>query len=729
MRKTTTAFLVRCFVTLALIAAITPACSAQSARTASPATDNAWTRDLAKYPGLLVEMGEVVLSLEKIEFPAGRTQSALLPLLPKSTFAYAAFSNYGGVAGEALKVLRQALKEKPALREWWQHGETSKDVAKALDALERAAQFHGYLGEELLVSAALDGKQPRVLLLAHVRKPGLKEFLQQTIALYSTKTKSSVRVLEMDELSAATTLAPGEDLAVLVRPDYVLAATDLPTLRDFNTRLAADSKEFIATPFGQRAVEEYRNNLTFLGAVDLREILNQVPPAARQDATFQSTGFSDLKYFIWEHKDISGKFVSQSELSFTAPRRGMAGWLSNSRPLGSLDFVSPKAITALTLALKDPAKILDELIELTRLAKNDLSISLAQLDQAMQLNLRNDVLAQLTGEITMEFVKIASPLPEIRASLGLKDMARLQATFEKFFAAAQLPIARKAEGGVEYSTLTIPQNPPLEICYAFVDGYLVMGTGRATVVEAVNLHKSGGSLAKSAGFRAALPPGSSTEASAFFYQNAAALGALQLMRMSPELAHLAMSAMESDEVPPLTLAVYGEEMAIRQATTHPAFNTGAILVGAAIAIPNLLRARITANETTAVGSLRTINVVQVQYSAEYPQRGFAPNLATLGPSEKAPSADRADLLDGVLANASCTGETWCSKSGYNFRITATCKAKKCSDYLAVATPITPGTTGARSFCSTSDGIIRLTSEPALPEPFTTAACKKWPPLS
>lgn len=674
-------------------------------------------------------MGEVVLSLEKVEFPAGRTQSALLPLLPKSTFAYAAFSNYGSVAGEAVKVLRQALKEKPALREWWEHGESSKEVAKALDALERAAQFHGYLGEELLVSAALDGKQPRFLLLAHVRKPGLKEFLQQTIALYSTKAKPSVRVLEMDELSAATTLAPGEDLAVLVRPDYVLAATDLTTLRNFNSRLAAESKEFIATPFGQRAVEEYRNNLTFLAGVDLRELLNQIPAPARQDATFQSTGFDDLKYFIWEHKDNSGKFLSQSELSFTAPRRGIAGWLAESRPLGGLDFVSPKAITALALGLKDPAQILDELVALTRVAKNDLSSSLAQLDQALQLSLRNDVLAQLTGEITLEFVKIAAPLPEIRASLGLKDAARLQGTFEKFFAATQLPIAQKAEGGVEYRTLTIPQNPPLEICYAFVDGYLVMGTNTATVMEAVNLHRTGGSLAKSAKFLAALPPGASTEASAFLYQNAAALGALQLMRISPELAHLAMSGMEAEETPPVTMAVYGEEMAIRQVTTNPAFNTGAILVGAAIAIPNLLRARIAANETSAVGSLRTINVVQVQYSAVYPERGYAPNLATLGPSEKQPTPDRADLLDGLLANATCTGDAWCSKSGYNFRVTATCKAKKCSDYLAVATPITPGTTGARSFCSTSDGIIRFTTELALPAPVSAAACQKWQPLS
>ena len=60
---------------------------------------------------------------------------------------------------------------------------------------------------------------------------------------------------------------------------------------------------------------------------------------------------------------------------------------------------------------------------------------------------------------------------------------------------------------------------------------------------------------------------------------------------------------------------------------------------AAIAIPNLLRSRMAANEAAAVGTLRTVNVSQIIYTTRYPERGFAPNLATLGSDSHNPKAE------------------------------------------------------------------------------------------
>ena len=56
-----------------------------------------------------------------------------------------------------------------------------------------------------------------------------------------------------------------------------------------------------------------------------------------------------------------------------------------------------------------------------------------------------------------------------------------------------------------------------------------------------------------------------------------------------------------------------------------------ILIIAAIAIPNLLRARIAANESAAAGTLRTINTAEVAYLTAYPSVGYAVTLAALGP--------------------------------------------------------------------------------------------------
>src|SRR2546430_10528900 len=88
-----------------------------------------------------------------------------------------------------------------------------------------------------------------------------------------------------------------------------------------------------------------------------------------------------------------------------------------------------------------------------------------------------------------------------------------------------------------------------------------------------------------------------------------------------------------------------------------------ILIIAAIAIPNLLRARIAANEASAVSSLRTINTAEVTYSTTYPTVGYAATLAILGPANATCSAGPAEtnacMLDFNLGSAATT-----AKSGY-----------------------------------------------------------------
>ncbi len=121
-----------------------------------------------------------------------------------------------------------------------------------------------------------------------------------------------------------------------------------------------------------------------------------------------------------------------------------------------------------------------------------------------------------------------------------------------------------------------------------------------------------------------------------------------------------------------------------------------ILIIAAIAIPNLLRSRIAANESSAVGSMRSINTAQVTYASSYPDVGFGANLQVLGPGTSVTSTS-AGLIDNVLG---CTGAT-CNKSGYKFSVSGTTSA-----YTSGGDPITPGQTGQRYFFSDGSGVIR-----------------------
>jgi type IV pilus assembly protein PilA len=121
-----------------------------------------------------------------------------------------------------------------------------------------------------------------------------------------------------------------------------------------------------------------------------------------------------------------------------------------------------------------------------------------------------------------------------------------------------------------------------------------------------------------------------------------------------------------------------------------------ILVIAAIAIPNLLQARVAANEASAVGSLRTINSAMITYNDNYPTVGFASSLAVLGGTTCAPAdATAACLIDSLLASG--------TKSGYSFSVTGV--GTPASQYASVATPL-PGS-GNRSFCSTEDATIHF----------------------
>ena len=128
-----------------------------------------------------------------------------------------------------------------------------------------------------------------------------------------------------------------------------------------------------------------------------------------------------------------------------------------------------------------------------------------------------------------------------------------------------------------------------------------------------------------------------------------------------------------------------------------------ILIIAAIAIPNLLRARIAANESSAVASIRTLNTAQISYNSAYPTVGFASSLANLaGTSCAPPTSAGACLIDTQLSSG--------TKSGYSFDLpSASVTGTPASTYNVTATPLAPNQTGTRYFCSFADAVVRASA--------------------
>jgi type IV pilus assembly protein PilA len=130
-----------------------------------------------------------------------------------------------------------------------------------------------------------------------------------------------------------------------------------------------------------------------------------------------------------------------------------------------------------------------------------------------------------------------------------------------------------------------------------------------------------------------------------------------------------------------------------------------ILIIAAIAIPTLTRARVAADESSAVGSMRSINSAEISYNAAYPTAGFSVTLSQLGSPAGActPSTANGCFIDSVLSTGTKSGYVFTSAAGSGGTTTPQ------TNYSVVASPQFPAYTGARYFCSFEDAVVRYST--------------------
>jgi type IV pilus assembly protein PilA len=148
-----------------------------------------------------------------------------------------------------------------------------------------------------------------------------------------------------------------------------------------------------------------------------------------------------------------------------------------------------------------------------------------------------------------------------------------------------------------------------------------------------------------------------------------------------------------------------------------------ILILAAIAIPNMLRARMSANEASAANSVRLISRAEVAYYYAYPTKGFADSLDDLsGPALNCtPSVTSACLVDSSLTAA--------SKSGYTFAAKGIATGGSNTEYVVGAVPVSFDRTGTKDYCSSSDGALRWQTGATGDAPVSTLAeCAVFAPV-
>jgi type IV pilus assembly protein PilA len=151
-----------------------------------------------------------------------------------------------------------------------------------------------------------------------------------------------------------------------------------------------------------------------------------------------------------------------------------------------------------------------------------------------------------------------------------------------------------------------------------------------------------------------------------------------------------------------------------------------ILIIAAIAIPNLMRARMAANDSSAAASVRSINTAEIAYFAAFPTLGYPALMSTLGGAAPcAPGTASACMIDNSMAtNGGGNG-----KSGYNFNATGSASAGGVNDqFYSTGTPF--GTTsGTRAYCSYEDAVLRLQAPGIITLVPSRTACVALNPMS
>ena len=547
-------------------------------------SDISWSRDAGQYLALLGEFAGLHKQLEAIAAPTPRYDSALLKMVPADTVLYIAIPNFGPTLGQADQLLQERIGQSEVLQEWWSQQQASGKAQKLEEMIDKIHTLSEYLGEEVVVALPPDMHAP--LILAEIKRPGLRAYLEQRISEFSAGGGFKATVI--DDPFSPVLPPPGKDRAlVLVKNNFLVVTSDTTQLQRAATLIQRSaSSNFVSTPFFAAIQRAYQSGAGWLLCLDMEQVLSQ--SVVKKEGSGESPdflrdpkyGLADMRYLIMESKDMSGKSENRVTLSFSQERRGIAAWLAPPSPMGTLDFVSPAASLAVSFAIKNPRDFVQEIIRLVGSDKSNPAGDLEEFESKTGVNLSEDLAGALGGEATFALDGAVLPSPSWKLALEVNDPARLQDTIEKLVAAmdeqvedktGQFNLTKEDSGGRTYYSLqrSQPSSRPgalNEIDYVFVDGYLLAAPSRSLLGSSIQNREIGYSLARSNDFISRLPRDGNTNYSAVVYQNLGAmLGPVRdLLESTTGLTpaqRQSLDALSQNSVPSLVCA-YGEPQQI-----------------------------------------------------------------------------------------------------------------------------------------------------------------------
>jgi hypothetical protein len=576
----------------------------------------AWSRKSAQYAAQLASLATVSAELSKVQQPGVRNSTHLLDMMPEGTIVYAALPNFTNTLSEANRILQDRLSQNPALREWWEKERSGNRGPGMADVMNTIREFGDYLGDEVAVSVSMDekGEPGAPLVLADLKNSaGFRQLIEQQVAKYSNGTGRGPNIQFVEDPRTAAALESdkkNDRLYVWIQSNLFAASPKLEQLQSVARSIdGGGTSAFTSSPFRNRIAEVYQEGAGLVVAANLEQIVEQTKDervknadAAKHEEALKQLGILSVKYFVLDQKETGGKTHTQAVLSFNDPQHGIPSWLAAPAPMGSLEYISPDANVVAGFVVKDPAKLVDDLLGVVETVSPDLRKNFDKLQADHGLDIRNDIAAPLGGEFAFAIDGPILPTPSWKMVFEVHDAQHLQQTLEKLVSELNKEAAKFGKTGLvwdnaevsgrNFYTLKSPDFGLVEVNYTFVNGYMIVGPSRALVERSLRSQEANYSLLRSAKFIAGLPADGNANFSAVFYHNLAPLVQPFAERIAsstgslPKEQQQAIKAMAADMPPTLAYAyAQGDSISFAANTDGAPFGLSpATLLG----VPNAL---------------------------------------------------------------------------------------------------------------------------------------------
>src|SRR5579859_2723987 len=545
----------------------------------------AWSHNLDQYLQLLAQFSSLEKKLASIPMPGLRYSSRLLRFVPQNTVLYASSPNYGDALKQADQLLHDQLQTSDVLKKWWEQVNANRHPSLE-EMIEKFQTLSQYLGDEAVLSVVQRGDRCIPLILAEVQRAGLREYLEGEAAKANDNPNGQIvlQVLDASELdSAVANTGSRSRLFAVVLPEYVLVSPDPMLLKNVIAGIESHSESgFTETSYGQVLTNLYSNGAGLLFTADVaslrqyrREHVDQEEYRNHHEGLGAAgTGFGDLKYLIAESKDVNSTPENHAVMVFNGPRHGVASWLAAPAPMGALEFVSPQASAVVSVVVKQPEAMLDDIIFIGRAEDSRFESDFGDTESWLKFRLREDFASTLGGEATLALDGPLVPTPAWKLIVEVNDSGRLQNSLHTLVDDINAEAAQKNRPGVDYEETQLegrtyyhvrsrlPESLE-EFYYTFADGYMIAGPSRAVLIQAIATRQSSATLARSSQFLALLPQNSQANVSALYYENLAPLMDSVSGLTPTQLESLRELAANSK---PTMAVAYGEESQIEFVT-------------------------------------------------------------------------------------------------------------------------------------------------------------------